>query len=76
MKRLLILLILIFISTTTLVYGQGENLDVEMADALRQNGKIYVVVTVVSIIFTGLFVYLLVLDNKLKKLEKEIKSRP
>ncbi|MBI1288602.1 MAG: CcmD family protein [Flavobacteriales bacterium] len=48
--------------------------DVEMADALHQNGKIYVVVGVIAIIFVGLVVYLITLDRRLTKLEKEEKA--
>ena len=42
----------------------------QMADLMRSNGKIYVVVTVVVIILAGLFVYLVQLDRKLSRLEK------
>lgn len=48
--------------------------DVEMADLMRSNGKIYVVVAVLVIIFIGLVVYLVSLDRKVSKLEKEIKK--
>lgn len=44
----------------------------EMADALRADGKIYVVVLVVVILFTFLLGYLLVTDRQVKKLEKEV----
>lgn len=44
--------------------------DVEMADQLRGEGKIYVVIGVILIILTGLFIYLIRLDRKLSKLEK------
>jgi len=43
---------------------------VEMADKLRDNGKIYVVVTIISIIMIGLLLYLISLDRKISKLEK------
>ena len=43
----------------------------EMADAMRSNGKIYVVVAVILTIFVGLFLYLIRLDRKITKLEKE-----
>lgn len=42
----------------------------EMADTLRSNGKIYVVVTVLVIVLTGLFLYVIRLDRKISKLEK------
>ncbi|HLK30469.1 MAG TPA: hypothetical protein VKT28_17950 [Puia sp.] len=44
---------------------------VEMADTLRSNGKIYVVVTVVVIILSGLFFYVISLDRKISKMERE-----
>ena len=47
---------------------------VEMADTMRSNGKIYVVVAVCLLILIGLFIYVLSVDRKLTKLEKEIRS--
>ena len=61
-----------FFSTTFLVLlmnglsAQG----VDMATGMRSEGKIYVVVVVVLIIFIGLAIYLFSLDKKLDKLEK------
>lgn len=46
---------------------------VEMADIMRSNGKIYVVVTVCLVILIGLFIYIARVDRKVSKLEKEIK---
>lgn len=48
--------------------------DVEMADALRQSGKIYVVVAVIAVIFAGLAIYLFTLDKKISKIEKQSKK--
>ena len=48
---------------------------VEMADTLLQSGKIYVVVTVLSVIFIGIITYLILLDRKITKLEKGIKNK-
>jgi CcmD family protein len=45
----------------------------QMADGMRANGKIYVVVSVLLIILTGLFVYLVRLDKKMSRLEKNSK---
>ena len=44
---------------------------VEMADVMRQNGKIYVVVAVILTIFAGIIIYLVRLDRKISRLEKE-----
>ena len=44
---------------------------VEMADSLRSNGKIYVVVICIVIILVGLLAYLFSIDKRLKKIEKE-----
>ena len=41
-----------------------------MADIMRSNGKIYVVVAVIAIIFIGLMAYLFRIDQRVKKLEK------
>jgi hypothetical protein len=51
----------------------GMAQDVEMAEVMRSNGKIYVVVGVIAIIFVGLIVYLISIDFRLKKIEKEEK---
>ncbi len=42
----------------------------EMADGMRSNGKIYVVVLVLATIFAGLIIYLIRLDRKIAHLEK------
>lgn len=57
-------LALILISLT--VRAQSE---VEMADGMRAEGKIYVVVAIILIVLAGLVVYLAMLDRKVKKLE-------
>lgn len=45
----------------------------EMADVMRADGKIYVVVVVLATIFAGIFTYLIYLDRKITRLEKENK---
>lgn len=47
----------------------------EMADALRASGKIYVVVLVIVIILSGLLLYLVRLDRKVSRLEREAQDR-
>jgi hypothetical protein len=63
------LLLNLFIGFPYLLFAQDDS--VEMADTMRQNGKIYVVVAVVSIILLGLLLALINLDRKVKRLEKE-----
>jgi len=64
-KHILTTILLILITTTL------ANSQTEMADTMRSNGKIYVVVTVLATIFAGIFAYLVILDRKISKLEKE-----
>lgn len=70
MKRLLMLIIALFFNA--LVFAQ-ESKGVEMADGLRSSGKIYVVVASIAVIFFGIVFYLVTLDRRLSKLEKEDK---
>jgi hypothetical protein len=41
-----------------------------MADGMRSNGKIYVVVAVCLTILIGLFIYVFLLDKKISRFEK------
>ncbi|TDG36862.1 CcmD family protein [Pedobacter changchengzhani] len=66
MKKILFSLILLI--STMQLFAQDNG--VEMADALRSNGKIYVVVICIVVILVGLLVYLFSLDKRLKKIEK------
>lgn len=45
----------------------------EMADQMRASGKIWVVVAVLAIIFAGIIIYLIRLDRKITRLEREVK---
>jgi CcmD family protein len=67
LKKIISLLPLLLIS----LIGFSQDKKTGMADLLRSNGKIYVVVTVVVIILIGLILYLFRLDRKMSKLEKE-----
>jgi hypothetical protein len=49
----------------------GFSQNVEMADTMRSNGRIYVVVAVVVLILLGLILYVARLDRKITKLERE-----
>lgn len=49
--------------------------EIEMADNFRGEGKIYVVVAVILIILFGIFFYLLRVEKKVNRLEKELKEK-
>jgi CcmD family protein len=66
----LALLIIFFLSLPSQIYAQPGQ-DVEMADLMRTDGKIYVVIAVLAVIFTGIVVYLVLIEKKLKKLEEK-----
>lgn len=51
--------------------AQVMNAEPQMADTFRSEGKIYVVIAVLAIIFTCIVTYLILIDIKLKKLEKK-----
>lgn len=61
-------LLLSFIPT----FAQQE---VPMADQLRSEGKIYIVVIMILIVLAGLIFYLFLMDKKVKKLEKLVSER-
>lgn len=69
MKRALLPLIILNLISFTLFAQQSE---VAMADQMRADGKIWVVVGVIALIFAGIITYLIRLDSKLTKIEKEL----
>ncbi len=69
LKSLLTLIGLLFL--TIISHAQDEGNKVEMADTMRSNGRIYVVVAVVVVILVGLILYMVRLDRKITKMEKE-----
>ena len=67
MKYLITLLLSIVFTTQGIAQ---QNYVVEMADVMRSNGKIYVVVAVLATIFIGLMIFLIRIDKKVQKLEE------
>jgi CcmD family protein len=65
-------LVLFFISAGVSAQEATDNAPVEMATGLYQSGKIYVVVVVLCIVMAGIAAYLIMLDRKVSKLEREI----
>lgn len=74
MKKWLLILIGNLISLSVLAQNTTRE-SVEMADTLRESGKIYVVVLVVTVILTGLILYLIQLDRKVRKMEIEFSAK-
>lgn len=73
MKKFKILAPLALLLLPLQLFCQGYS-DVEMADSLRSNGKIYVVVVGLVIILTGITVLLIVIERKLQRLENRENS--
>ena len=67
-QKISVLIIFLFINF--LSQAQEATDTVDMADTMRSNGKIYVVVAVILAIFAGIIIYLIRLDKKMTKLEK------
>ncbi|MBK6397190.1 MAG: CcmD family protein [Bacteroidetes bacterium] len=59
-------ILLSFLPLLTFAQGSTE----EMADIMRSNGKIFVVIGVISIILLGILIFLLIIDKKVRVLEK------
>jgi hypothetical protein len=70
-KRLLVLLPLFLFQSMAFAQDSSK---IEMADTMRSNGKIYVVVAVILTILAMLILYLVRLDRKITRLEKNINS--
>lgn len=67
MRKIIALLTLLIISFGT--FAQVEQ--PQMADTMRSNGKIYVVVAVCLVILVGLIGYVFRIDRRLSKLEQK-----
>ncbi len=72
MKSLLLIFLTLTLSSVNLFAQQVVNAEVEMADQMRADGKIWVVVGVIALIFAGIITYLIRLDSKISKVEKEL----
>jgi uncharacterized membrane protein len=80
MKKLITIALLIF-SLNALAQekipvteSDYSNNSVEMADRMRADGKIYVLLGIILIVFAGITVYLISTDRKISKLEKNLPS--
>lgn len=69
------LALLLFMCMTLLTQAQEATNGPAMADNFRADGKIYVVIAVMTTIFICVIVYLAIIERKLKKLEDELKNK-
>jgi len=63
---------LLFVFVSPLLQAQQE---VGMADMLRSEGKIYVVVSIMLVIFAGIVAFLFSIDRKVSRLEKRTQDK-
>lgn len=66
MRRTIMSIILLLINSMEIL---AQNTSPAMAEGLRKDGKIYVVVLVLATIFAGIFAFLVYLERKISKLE-------
>jgi CcmD family protein len=69
----LFLLFSLFSNLSVLAQDTAAAKTVEMADRFRADGKIYVVIAVLVTILLGLIAYVMRLDRKITRFEKEFK---
>jgi hypothetical protein len=71
MRRVLSLLLPLLTLPLLSVAQEAANTAPEMATGLRSNGKIYVVVLVLATIFAGIIAFLIYMDRRISKIERE-----
>ena len=71
MKQFCFTIITVILSALS-AFAQAS--DVAMADQMRTDGKIYVVVAVLGTILLGFLGYVVFLDKKITKIEEQIKK--
>lgn len=84
MNKIKYILILFFLTISLHLSAQKEtiveedyfNNKVEMADVMRSEGKIYVLVAIIVTLFAGFLLYTIRTEQKIKKIEKSLKKKP
>jgi len=67
-SRVLSVILLVF--TSHLLWGQSQSLDY-----YRNSGKIYVVVAVIVVSFLGIVLFLISLDRRIRRMEKDLNQK-
>lgn len=79
-------ILLVILLSLTMSIGQAQdkieitekdyaNEEVEMADRFREEGKIYVLTGVILVILLGTMGYLIHIDRKVAKIEKQLENQ-
>ncbi|MGZ8557352.1 MAG: CcmD family protein [Chitinophagaceae bacterium] len=61
----------ILLLSTIVVQAQEGTAKTDFGETMRSNGRIYVVIAVILTILIGLILYVVRLDRKMSKMEKE-----
>jgi hypothetical protein len=70
-----VLRLIAFLSVLSLPAHAFAQAQVEMADTMRSEGKIYVVVAILVTILAGLLAYVFLMDRKITRLEKKLNEK-
>jgi hypothetical protein len=65
-------LIFICVSLFSQAQQMGMNSEPQMADSFRADGKIYVVISVIALIFLALVCFLIYIERQVKKIEDKV----
>ncbi|AXE21484.1 CcmD family protein [Runella rosea] len=74
MRTIFYFFLFTLVTNVNLFAQQSVVEEVAMADQMRADGKIWVVVAVISVIFAGIIAFLVNIDRKVSKLEKQLKK--
>ena len=75
LKSIFCLLASVLFISGNVIAQTAANEAVPMADKLRADGKIWVVVAVIAVVFVGIAINMLRLESKVGKIEKELKIK-
>ena len=72
--RHLLLTLLLLLAQVSAFAQNAAPTSPDMAEGLRSSGKIYVVVLVLATIFAGIIAFLIYLERRLSRLERDLKN--
>ena len=65
---------LFLVLLTLFLFSENVSAQTQNSDFIRSTGKIYVVVTVLTVILIGIFAFLIYLERRINKLENLVDS--